>query len=38
LYKAGRIPYLIADLIAIAFTTGWNYFVSTKYIWKRIDK
>jgi dolichol-phosphate mannosyltransferase len=37
LYKVFNVPYLPADIIAIALATGWNYSLSTKYIWRKID-
>ena len=37
LFKAVHVPYLLADILAIGIAMSWNYFMSTRYVWKAID-
>ncbi|MBC7786702.1 MAG: glycosyltransferase family 2 protein [Methylophilaceae bacterium] len=32
-----HVNYVVADLYAILLATGWNYWVSTKIVWKIVD-
>ncbi len=38
LYKLTAINYLLADTIAIITAMSWNYWMSTRFVWKAIDK
>jgi dolichol-phosphate mannosyltransferase len=38
LYKEVEINYVISDLVAIIIAMSWNYFVSTRFVWKAIDE
>jgi dolichol-phosphate mannosyltransferase len=38
LYKLVHVNYLLADIIAIGVAVSWNYWMSTRYVWKAIDK
>lgn len=37
-YKVLSINYLFSDVLAIAIATSWNYFVSSRYVWKVVDQ
>lgn len=37
LYKLADIHYLLADVVAIILAMSWNYYMSTRYVWKAID-
>ena len=37
-FKAVGINYILSDVLAICIAMSWNYFISTKYVWKTIDK
>lgn len=37
LYKYTGMYYLLADLVGIILATGWNYWVSTRFVWKSVD-
>lgn len=38
LFTALDFHYLLADLVGIITAMAWNYWVSTKFIWKIVDK
>jgi dolichol-phosphate mannosyltransferase len=38
LYKLAGITYLIADVVGIGIALSWNYFVSTRFVWRVIDE
>lgn len=38
LFKLAGIHYIPADLIAIGVGMIWNYWVSTRYVWRAIDR
>jgi len=38
LYQIANLHYLPADIIAISVGMIWNYWVSTRYVWRAIDK
>jgi len=38
LYKTTHLNYLLADIIAIGIAMSWNYFISTRFVWKAIDQ
>lgn len=37
LHKWLLLNYLISDILAIIFAVGWNYWMSTKVVWKIVD-
>jgi len=37
IFKLAHINYLLADIISIAVAMSWNYYVSTRFVWKAID-
>lgn len=37
LHKELHVQYVIADLLAIVLAMGWNYWMSTKVVWKLVD-
>jgi dolichol-phosphate mannosyltransferase len=37
LFKLFHIEYIIADIVAILVALGWNYYVSTRFVWKKVD-
>ncbi len=37
IYRYGGAHYIIADLCGILVSTGWNFWVSTKYVWRSVD-
>lgn len=37
LFKVGHIEYLLSDLLAILCATSWNYYISSRYVWKVFD-
>ena len=34
LYKLAHLYYLVADAIAIVIGTSWNFWVSTRFVWR----
>lgn len=36
-FKVVHLHYLLADAIAIVVAMGWNYWMSTRFVWKTID-
>ncbi len=38
LYQVAKLHYLPADIIAIGAGMIWNYWISTRYVWRAIDK
>ena len=38
LFKFAGINYIFADVIAIGVAMSWNYWVSTRFVWKAVDK
>jgi len=34
LFKTVHLNYLVADLLAISISVSWNYWVSTRYVWR----
>jgi dolichol-phosphate mannosyltransferase len=37
-FKYVRINYIVSDVLSICIAMSWNYFISTKYVWKTIDE
>jgi dolichol-phosphate mannosyltransferase len=37
LFKLLHINYFLADIIAIGVAMSWNYYMSTRFVWKAID-
>jgi dolichol-phosphate mannosyltransferase len=38
LFKLAGINYLFADVMGIFVAFSWNYYVSTRYVWRAIDE
>ena len=38
LFKATGVNYVISDIVAILIAMSWNYFVSTRFVWRAIDE
>jgi dolichol-phosphate mannosyltransferase len=38
LFKLAHTNYFLADIIAIGVATSWNYWMSTRFVWKAIDE
>jgi dolichol-phosphate mannosyltransferase len=38
LFKAVGINYIISDVVAILIAMSWNYFISTRFVWRAIDE
>lgn len=37
LYKVGHVEYLLSDILAILCATSWNYYISSRFVWKVFD-